>query len=1069
MRTQRRTSAGDAVRVWSSLTPIRDANGAVIGIAEALRREASAAPPSREPGPVGGGPGHAPTEDSVRLKLALEASRMGVWEWRMTDDRLFWSPECLELLGRSEFGGHLQDFLDQVHPEDAGPLMLAAREAADLGQTFRREFRIFRGDGTLRWVENVAHTDRDADGRPLRMLGTIRDVTDQRLTAAHLDAEQERLRAIASVSPAVPYSFHISADGATSLPYFGAALADLFGIDQEDVRLGGAAVFRHIAPEDIEPVRASIQESARTLAPWHFEWRHLHPARGESWIEAFSSPVRDADGGTTWHGVVQDVTERRRAATTLRRWGDAFEHCAHGIAMGIPANNRFLACNPAYARLLGFAVAEMEGRAILDCYVPEDRDRVLQLIQRADREGHVQYEARMQHRDGRPIPVQVDIVSVRDSAARPVYRIATVQDITRRQDALSQLHALSDWLQAILGSSPVPIVAMDRGGTVLLWNPAAERLFGWTSDETMGHANPVVPLGGADVAEAARRRVREAESFDGLVQESLTRDGRRLTLGVSAAPLRDRGGRVMGSVHTFLDLTPHVRAQQALRESEARFRELADNIREVFWLTDVPKGRIEYVSPAYATIWGRSCESLERSPMDWVEALHADDRERIREAAATKQAAGTYDEEYRIVRPDGTVRWIRDRAFPVRDADGRVIRVAGVAEDVTERRELEARLRQHLKMESVGQLAGGVAHDFNNFLTVISGCAELLEMAAPDSDRSRELLGEIRAATDRAGSLTRQLLAFSRQDIVEPRAIDLNAIVRETERLLRRVLREDVSLVTALDDSIASIRGDAGQWAHVLLNLAVNARDAMPDGGSLAIATRAATTAELASLASDTPPGARYVCLSVADTGEGMSPEIRQRIFEPYFTTKGLGHGTGLGLSVVHGVVTQGGGFIDVRTAPDEGTTIRIFMPAIDAAPMKEPVRTRSATRPRHETILVVEDEEGIRRVASRVLETQGYRILLAEDGVAALELLDRWDGPLDLLLTDVVMPRMDGRQLAEQVRQRFPNLRVIYTSGYTDDAVLRRGVRESEVAFLPKPYVPETLRTRIAEVLDRA
>lgn len=372
------------------------------------------------------------------------------------------------------------------------------------------------------------------------------------------------------------------------------------------------------------------------------------------------------------------------------------------------------------------------------------------------------------------------------------------------------------------------------------------------------------------------------------------------------------------------------RVTRALRETESRFRELAETIREVFWLTDPGKARIIYISPGYEAIWGRSAAALYQDAAAWIEAIHPDDTARI-VAALPRQALGTYDEEYRIIRPDGVVRWIRDQAFPVRGEGGEVLRIAGVAEDITERRHLEAQLRQTQKMESIGQLAGGIAHDFNNWLTVIAGNIELLQADGIREGDTPELLAEVLHATERASALTRQLLAFSRREVIEPKVTDLNLVVIEAEKMLHRLLGEDIVLTTVLAPDLAKVRVDPSQWSQVLLNLAVNARDAMAHGGQLSIETRnVALDEDYARLHPGVTPGP-YVALAVADNGEGIPPEIRHRIFEPFFTTRA--QGTGLGLTVVKRISDVHGGEISLQSVPGKGTLFRMLLPIERAEP----------------------------------------------------------------------------------------------------------------------------------------
>jgi two-component system cell cycle sensor histidine kinase/response regulator CckA len=635
-------------------------------------------------------------------------------------------------------------------------------------------------------------------------------------------------------------------------------------------------------------------------------------------------------------------------------------------------------------------------------------------------------------------------------------------------------------LQTItLSSIGDAVIAADDTGAVTFMNPEAERLTGCPAAEAM--ARPLADvvhvvhedtgLGAEDPATIVLRTGQQQALSNHTVL--INRDGRRTPIETKASPIRYAGGAVEGVVLVFRDCT-RIRqieeADEALHESEERFRQITENISEVFFLTNAPNTELIYVSPAYDAIWGRPSAAVLASAEAWIDAVHPEDRDRIRSALAVKVPLGEFDEEYRIVRPDSTERWIRARAFPVRDANGTIVRHAGVAEDITERRQLEAELRQAQKMESVGLLAGGVAHDFNNALTVIMGSTEVLAEATPSDTEAAAMLDEIRTATDRAASLTRQLLAFSRKDVVAPRIIDFNVLVSQTERMLRRLLEEDIELTVLLDPAIAHVRVDSGQWDQVLMNLAVNARDAMTGCGRLTIRTRdRQVDADSADPVRGIRPG-RYVEVSISDTGSGMSEEVMSRIFEPFFTTKGVGHGTGLGLAVVYGIVRHSGGHIDVRSEVNAGTTFTIIIPTVDAAVDGRTASCSSSPAPSEtgsETILLVEDEGSLRRMAARLLAKSGYSVVQAASGTEALRVLEQHPGEIDLLVTDVVMPGMDGRELAERVVKLKPATRVLFTSGYTEDAIVHRGVEAARVAFLQKPYAPAALTRKVREVLQ--
>jgi PAS domain S-box-containing protein len=419
------------------------------------------------------------------------------------------------------------------------------------------------------------------------------------------------------------------------------------------------------------------------------------------------------------------------------------------------------------------------------------------------------------------------------------------------------------------------------------------------------------------------------------------------------------------------------------------------------------------------------------------------------------------------LRKDGSPVAVSVRLSPIRDRGG-LVGFSLIYRDLTHAKRLEGQLLQAQKMEAVGQLAGGIAHDFNNLLTVISGYGELaLDLLGP-GDPARDLLGEICRAAERAAGLTRQLLAFSRKQVLEPRVVDLNEVVRDSEKMLRRLIGEDVLLTAALGPGLGHVKVDPGQVEQVILNLAVNARDAMPGGGRLTVETRNVELDEpYAAGHPEVWPG-RYVLLAVSDTGCGMDAVTRARVFEPFFTTKGVGQGTGLGLAVVHGVVKQSGGHVAVYSEPGRGTTFKIYLPQVEGLHDARRSHPGAGVAPRGaETLLLVEDEGAVRRLAAEALRGSGYAVLEAAHGGEAVRLAEGHGGPIDLLVSDVVMPEMGGRILAERLSASRPGLRVLFVSGYTDDAVVRHGVLEAEAAFLQKPFTPAALARKVREVLD--
>jgi two-component system cell cycle sensor histidine kinase/response regulator CckA len=423
----------------------------------------------------------------------------------------------------------------------------------------------------------------------------------------------------------------------------------------------------------------------------------------------------------------------------------------------------------------------------------------------------------------------------------------------------------------------------------------------------------------------------------------------------------------------------------------------------------------------------------------------------------------------RWVHKNGTVAWIEQRHALVRDPLGRPAAIECIARDITERKQLEAQLQQAQKMEAIGRLAGGVAHDFNNLLTVIMGYSAQALATLAASDPLHEEILEIHHASERAASLTRQLLTFSRRQALTPCVLNLNNIVADMDRMLRRLLGEDVEVATALDPGLDSIRADPGQMEQVLLNLAVNARDAMPDGGKLLLETANIELDEAyAHLHFAVAPGA-YAILAVSDTGCGMDPETQAHIFEPFFTTKAPGEGTGLGLSTVFGIVQQSGGNVGVYSEPGKGTTFKIYFPSVAARAERVEARLAAGPAAGSETVLVVEDEDAVRKLIRSVLTRAGYIVLEASDGAEALELCRSYAGPIQLVISDLVMPQMSGSELADQLAARRPDIRLLLMSGYTAASVVKQRALDPQTSFLQKPFTPAALAEKVRETLDRA
>jgi len=617
---------------------------------------------------------------------------------------------------------------------------------------------------------------------------------------------------------------------------------------------------------------------------------------------------------------------------------------------------------------------------------------------------------------------------------------------------LGRLNGASSAERRLLDAIPLATVAFDADARILRWNSAAEHLFGWSAAEVLGQRNPIVP--DADTAAAYENHERMTTSGDkveGLEVVRQRKDGTLVEVSVFATPLPADAGPPGSYLVVYEAIGGRKEAERQRRKAQRQYRELVEALPLVTYVDEAAAGAPNvYTSPQMRTLLGWE-------PSDWVEdptfleqVLHPDDRERV--LAGIDRSARTHEafrEEYRIRHRDGRYVWVRDESSIIVDDDGHALS-RGFLLDITEEKRLEEQLLQAQKMDALGQLAGGIAHDFNNLLTGIAGYADLAASTTRNPSVERCLEG-IRTATGEAASLTARLLAFSRRDVPERRSVDLNGVVRGTADLLERIVRENLRLVLELAPQLPTVPGDPAQLKQVVLNLALNARDAMPEGGTLRIAT-------------GTVDG--RVVLRVADSGHGMDEETRLRALEPFFTTKGDGEGTGLGLAVVYGVVESSGGTIAIKSSPGAGTVVTVDLPAEDVEAIPdEPPADEPAAAGGGERVLVVEDREIVRDLTRSILEDAGYVVTAAPGGPEALQLAESDDG-FSLIVTDVVMPDMSGVELATRLRSVYPDVRVLYMSGYTDDVLGADELRMPFTSFLRKPFGTAELTSAVRDLL---
>ncbi len=803
------------------------------------------------------------------------------------------------------------------------------------------------------------------------------------------------------------------------------------------------------------------------------------PGRGV-WVRVCVDPLEDAAGNLcgALH-IVTDITDTKRAETRAREDSERLLALMNNIPgvvyRGLPDwSLSFIGAE--VRRLTGYPARDFLSGAVSWKQVihPDDLERFRQTFRQAvsDRRSVLRAEYRILHGNGDIRWVADRRQLIYDGAGRFAYVDGLLLDISERKAAEARLRATMDKFHALVDASPLPIVALDVNGMITLWNGAAERVFGWRSDEVFGMADPAVPEEDREQFRALTERVIREGGFSGVEVRRRRKDGALLDVMLSTASMRDEGGALAGIMSILADITERKRMEEALRDSEERYRRLLDGSPEMIFV--VSEGRIVYMNETGIRLLGASsADELAGKPV--LDIVHPDSRDVIGDVMRHVGGDGrpTPLMEQKYVRLDGTVVDVEAMGVPIFHHGRPAAQV--FARDLTRRNETEAALRrsqeqfrQAQRMEAVGRLAGGVAHDFNNLLTAIRGYADLLLMQLDDGFPLRREVEEIQRAAERAADLTHQLLAFSRKQVLQPKVLNLNAVVSNMDKMIRRLIGEDVDLITVLRPDLGMVKVDPGQIEQVIMNLVVNARDAMPAGGKITIETaNVELSGEYASRHTAVHPGP-HVMLTVTDTGTGMDDETKQRLFEPFFTTKELGKGTGLGLSTVYGIVKQSSGSIWVYSERGRGTSFKIYFPRHEAAEagLGGTRRLRSAPRGK-ETVLLVEDEPVVRLLAAELLRRSGYQVLESGDGAEALRLIEERRCFIDLLLTDIVMPGIGGRQLVEQLPGFLAGMKILYMSGYPDEAIGRHGLLDPGTPFLQKPFTADGLLRKVREILD--
>ena len=970
-------------------------------------------------------------------------------------------------------------------------------------------------DGRAIWLREMVTVAAREDERPVKMQGIMIDITDWKEADAALQQLIRRLELILSAVGDGIYGL----DAAGAMTFVNPAAARMLGWEAAEL-LGKRMheILHHSRPDGTPfpqaecPIHASLESGAVHHVTDEVFWsKDGTPIP----VEYTSTPIRD---GEIVGAVItfRNNAERQRAEAALRESEEKYRTILESIEEGYYEVNLagdFTFFNSSLCRILGRSADEMLGvnnRRYMDA---ESTGKVFQTFNQVYRTGKPveSFEWQTVEKEGVTKKIEISVSLQRDAAGVPVGFRGIVRDITERKrleemqarrvrqaalraDVSLALTATTSDLQGVLQQCAEAAVRHLDAAFARIWifNEPEQMLELRASAGDYTHldgAHARVPLGAFKIGLIAQER-RPHLTNDVLNDPRLSDPDWAQRKGIAAFagyPLMVEnqliGVLAMFARHPLADDTfdalatvadalaqgiERKRAEETLRRAEEKYRGIFEDAVEGIYQS-TPAGEFVTANPALARMLGYD------SPADLIAGLTDIERQLYvdPECRAEFQQRLEADGVVRgltsqVYRQDGSKAWVIESARVVRDQSGALLCYEGAMEDITQRRQLEEQLFQSQKIEAVGQLAGGIAHDFNNLLVVINGYSELLLRRLPPADASRQKVEEIKKAGERAAALTRQLLAFSRKQMLQPKVLNLNEMVNGVGQMLRRLIGEDIDLVLMLKPAAGRVKADPGQIEQVLINLAVNARDAMPQGGQLMIQTaNAELTEDHAGYRFTVQPGT-YVLLAISDTGTGMDAATQARIFEPFFTTKGVGKGTGLGLAMVYGIVKQSGGYIWVNSEPGHGTTFKIYLPRVDEEARLLRPEAAAMEMPRgSETVLLVEDEAAVRQMSREILEMCGYRVTEAADGNEAMALCERDDGAFDLLITDVVMPRMSGTELARRLAVARPEMRVLYMSGYTDQTIVRHGVLEDGTNFIQKPFSPDALARKAREVLD--
>jgi len=1054
------------------------------------------------------------------LRLMDETQRighMGSWEIDLLNNKVLWTEQTAELFGLKleEFDGTIEGVLQFILPEDKTNLESIRAKPSNSG-IIEAEYRVIRkNDASIRWLLECGKSVFSANGEEIRRLGMIIDITERKRLEMIQQLESSMIEAVASslelprimerivlgIEAIIPNTTasvlllddegkHMLHGAAPNLPssYNDAIHGEVIGPAAGSC---GTAAFlkKPIIVSDIEHDR--LWEKYREIAlasDLRACWSHPIFDEKQNVIATFS----------VYHKTVKkpepeqlDTIERitkiisiaiskhrneERIHRSESRFREAFQDAATGVAIAT-TDGRFLECNQAYCEMLGYSAEELTQLDFHQLTHPDDKEQNQQEISDillGIIDSRI-LEKRYISKTGETVWARLSVTLQRDDNGNPLHLIAITENITNTKLAEAQRFEVERSLMQLLRNLPGVAYRClyDENWTMLYVSEAFKKLTGYEADEVIENkvitfASLILPddrhIPATKVAEALKQN----QAFQ-IEYRTVHKNGEIRWFWEQGSAVRDKDGTIIALEGYITDITPQKEANVRIQESEYRFQLLSKATNDVIWDWDLVNDKLWW-SDSFATLLGLNSYSSEFTFSDWKKHIHPDERNRV--VNNLDQVFKTYQqswsENYKFERQDGSYADVIDRGYVIYNSDNEAIRMIGSITDISERLEIEEKLRQSQRLEAVGQLTGGVAHDFNNLLTVIVGNAEIITESLPSDSKLRNLSEMIQVAADRGAELIRSLLAFAKRQPLEPKHLDINALLNNFNALLKRSLGESIQLELVLQPDLWLAQVDPGQLENAMLNLAINARDAMPSGGRLLIETLNVSLSEDYGSQHDVTPG-DYVIICVSDTGVGIAPENLDKVFEPFYTTKSKDKGTGLGLAMVYGFARQSYGHINVYSEVGQGTTIRLYLPRSpeEVAAAENASVLHIQPQIGNETILVVEDDELVRNYVISQLEFMGYKVISASNGREAMEVIQS-DADIDLLFTDVVMPGgMSGRELSDKAQRIRSQLKVLFTSGYTENSIVHHGRLDPGVMLLSKPYSRDELTTKIRKSLQ--